>query len=589
METEFEQVPVADCPCLSGNEAELTDEEVGFFRDTASVDFYNGTVAMSRLIARNYTELGTRELHTSTILAREMGKTLGGDAVRILLFDRTNDERKWVSWEEFAQTRKSLGEENVETHGVFGILEGDDPQGSTIYIRGDMDALPTHDGKAKHMCGHNVHTSWLKMNCEILQAYKERFGALPFRRVVFIGEVNEEGMASPIFGPVEMVKAGLFEITGKPDIVVGSHLVACQPEGTLAIEEGAALAAEGRFNIRLVPAENYNGPDLEIVKNEIEYQITSEMESEVPRTSFGTLRLVEDTAKELPRVLVRIADSKTASQESWLQASVLKDEYSFSATIDGDLQMVETPEGQKREDELLIEETIDRVKSDWTKLGVPVEYKIKPSRDNQIEFIIRTRPGHVASGGPNVEYFGSAVIHALYEKYGGQIRSGAPIEPKEIAGSISIKTADWRAQGENQARTIREIIDEVLAKMGADGVEMELSWSIDTPPVINDDNLRNMALEVAQKAGIEISSAGLPNMAAESFSYWQELSGAPGIYLAIGGADRKLFEETLKSKNSIPESMMHHNPKFTYQESAIPYGAITAALAIKFGKAVKKT
>lgn len=588
MINEFEQISTPDNSCSPIAEAGLSDEEVGFFREAATGDSCRGAVAMSRLIADHYPELGTCELHTSTILAREMGKTLGGDAVRILLFDKATDERKWVSWEEFAQARKSLGEENIETHGVFGVMEGDDPQGEIIYIRGDMDALPTEDGKAKHMCGHNVHTSWLKMNCEILHAYKKRFGVLPFRRVVFIGEVNEEGMASPVFGPIEMAKAGLFEIAGKPDIVIGSHLAACQPEGTVSIEKDAALAAEGRINIKLIPDKAYHGPDLEIVKNEIEYQIANDMKSEEAKTSFGSLHLVEDIAKELPKILVRVVDSKSKSQESGLRTSMLKGEYSCSVIIDGDLEIRETPGGEKREDELVIERAVDQIKSDWAKLGIAVECDVKVSPNNQLEFIIITRPGHVAFGGPNVEYFGSAVIHALYERYGDRVKSQSPLEAKEIAGSIRIKAADWKNQDTAGKEKIKRIIDETLSSMGAEGVESELSWLIDTPPVINDEALRSTALDAAQKAGIEITTIGLPHLAAESFSYWLELSGAKGLYLAIGGAERESFANVFESKSPIPESMMHHNPNFAYQEGAIAYGAIIGALAITFGKASKR-
>lgn len=584
MSVEFENIPTADGSSPPESETELTDEEIEFFRD-ASGDSYNRTVAMSRLIADNYPEIGTRELHTSTVLARELGKNLGNEAVKILLVDKENDENKWVDWKEFSEARRVLGEENIETNGVFGILEGDDPQGPIILIRGDMDAMLTQDGEAKHMCGHNVHTSWLKMNCEILKAYREKFGRLPFQRVVFVGEVNEEGMASPVFGPVEMVKAGLFDVAGKPDIVIGSHIVACQPEGTVAVEEGAALSGEGRFNIRLIPRQDYRGPDLEVIKNEIEYRIAQEMKGEEPMTSFGTMRLAENIAEELPKVLVRIADSKTASQKDELRANSLKGQYSFSAEISGNLETQKTPEGLRREDELIIEKTIEKAKEIWDRLGVPVDYEIRPSEGNRIEFSIRARPGHVSFGGPNVEYLGSAVIHALNDRYGSRIKSDVPIEEKEIVGSIRMRTADWKNQGEECTGKVKDIVDGVLAEIGEVGVTAELSWSIDVPPVINDNKLRDMTLVAAQKAGIEISEAGLPNMAAETFSFWQQLSDAPGIYLAIGGASRELFEETLKSGDPIPEEMMHHNPSFTYQDNAIPYGAIMSALAVRFGKA----
>ncbi len=588
MNIETQEIPTADGPQGLGPETELSDEEIGFFREAATSDLYNGVVAMSRLIADRYPEVGTKELYTSTILARELGKTLGKDAVKILLFDKTSDEKKWVGWEEFSKARKELGEENIETNGVFGVMEGDDPQGPIIYIRGDMDALPTYDDQAKHLCGHNVHTSWLKLNCEALAGYKERFGRLPFKRAVFVGEVNEEGIASPIFGPNEMVKAGLFKVAGKPDIIIGSHLAACQPEGTVAIEGGATLSAEGRFGIKLIPNEKYHGPDLEIVKNEVEYQIASRMESEEPKSSFGTLRLVEDTANELPKMLVRIVDSKTQSQESGLRASVLKEEYSFSVIIEGDLQREETPEGNKREDELVIENAMNQIKSDWARLEIAVECEVKTSENNQIEFTLATRPGHVAFGGPNVEYFGSAIIHALYEKYGHRVKSQLPLEPKEIAGSIHIKAVDWNSREEDGGLRIKEIIDQTLSKMGVDGVESELSWSIDTPPVINDEALRNIALATAGKAGVEITTMGLPHLAAESFSYWLGLSGAKGLYLAIGGADRKSFTEVIESKSPIPEEMMHHNPNFAYQESAIAYGVVMSALAVAYGKKAKE-
>lgn len=581
----FNHEEVAQEEDLVVKEPHLTDEEIDLIRNSASSgDAYKRTIAMSRLIARGYPEVGTKELHTSTILARELEKTLGPDNVKILLADRKAGETRFVDQTEFMRIRSERGED-IETHGVFGTLEGDDAEGPIIMIRGDMDALLTQEGVPKHMCGHNVHTAWLKMNAEILRDYKEKFGQLPFQRVIFVGEVNEEGAVSPVFGPEEMVNANMLELTGKPDIVLGAHVLAAQPEGTVSIEKEAVTASEGRFNIKLVPGPSYQGPDLEVLKSEIEFRLCSELKSEEIRGSFGTMKLVENVAEILPEELIRVSDSKSVSEtERRLVPNSLKDGVSFVLSVNSHVEDAGIQEDSERNIRLIIKNSMNEFKDQWSKLGIPIEYEITPTTEGGAEFRIHTRPGHIAFGGPNVEYMGAAVIHDLYIKFGNNLKINQPVEAKEITGRFSFRCADWVARGEQHATTMQRVISETIESMGAQDIQFEFTKTLDIPPVVNDDVLRNTALGVAKKAEVEITEAGLPHMGAETFSFWEKLTKAKSLYIGVGGAGKDLFDRTLSSDQPAPEEMMHHNPKFTYQESVIPYGAFMAALAIEYGK-----
>lgn len=133
--------------------------------------------------------------------------------------------------------------------GVVGVLRNGD--GPTALLRADMDALPVEErtglayastargvnaeGKdvpVMHACGHDVHVTCLLGACQILA--RER-GTWAGTVLAVFQPAEEEGD-----GAAAMVRDGLFDRFGKPEVVLGQH-VAPIPAGLIALRPGPAF------------------------------------------------------------------------------------------------------------------------------------------------------------------------------------------------------------------------------------------------------------------------------------------------------------------------------------------------------------
>ena len=143
--------------------------------------------------------------------------------------------------------------------GVVGLLRNGD--GPTVMLRADMDALPVeeatglpHASKAKmkdregntvpvgHMCGHDMHVSWLAGATALFAAAREAWrGTL--MAVFQPGEETAEGSQA-------MIDDGLFKRFPKPAIVLGQHVMV-GPAGAVAGRIGAITSAADSLQIRL--------------------------------------------------------------------------------------------------------------------------------------------------------------------------------------------------------------------------------------------------------------------------------------------------------------------------------------------------
>src|SRR5690606_2882728 len=87
-----------------------------------------------------------------------------------------------------ADQLKSFGievKEGIATTGLIAEIKGRNPDGKTIALRADMDALPINEAndipyKSKvsgvmHACGHDVHTASLLGTAKILNEVKDQF------------------------------------------------------------------------------------------------------------------------------------------------------------------------------------------------------------------------------------------------------------------------------------------------------------------------------------------------------------------------------------------------------------------------------
>ncbi|MCA0452736.1 MAG: amidohydrolase [Chloroflexi bacterium] len=166
-----------------------------------------------------YPELGFEEFRTSGLVADELRK-LGLEV----------------------QTQ-------VGRTGVVGMLEGEH-DGPTVLVRADMDALPIQElntvdyisrvGGKMHACGHDAHMTIALGVAKILS----RFRADIHGRVKFVFQPGEEGHG----GALEMIKDGILK-NPVPDVVLGLHVWAELPIGTIGVASGAVMSGSSVFRI----------------------------------------------------------------------------------------------------------------------------------------------------------------------------------------------------------------------------------------------------------------------------------------------------------------------------------------------------
>ncbi len=143
--------------------------------------------------------------------------------------------------------------------GVVGVLANG--AGPVVLLRADMDALPLAEKTGlpyassalgvdragtevpvMHACGHDVHVTCLLGAAAHFAAHPDEVtGTL----IVLFQPAEELGA-----GARAMVDDGLFDVVGRPDVVLGQH-VAPIPAGALALHPGLTLSASDSLNITL--------------------------------------------------------------------------------------------------------------------------------------------------------------------------------------------------------------------------------------------------------------------------------------------------------------------------------------------------
>ncbi|NYI90598.1 hippurate hydrolase [Amycolatopsis endophytica] len=143
--------------------------------------------------------------------------------------------------------------------GVAGVLRNG--PGPVVMLRADIDALPVAEktglpyaSEARaanaqgdevpvmHACGHDMHATWLDGAARVLAGHRTAWqGTLA---VVF--QPGEEKGS----GAEAMVRDGLFDRTGTPEVVLGQH-VAPGPAGWVLTRPGVLMAATDALRIVL--------------------------------------------------------------------------------------------------------------------------------------------------------------------------------------------------------------------------------------------------------------------------------------------------------------------------------------------------
>ena len=153
-----------------------------------------------------------------------------------------------------AQELRSLGfavTEKVGNTGVVAVFKNG--PGKTVLIREDMDALPLlektgvpyastvpvkdlagKDSPAMHACAHDSHVTSLLGTARVLTALRDRWTGT----LVLIAQPAEEIGA----GALAMITDGLFTRFPVPDYVLGMHVWAGLPAGTVAYVPGPVTA-----------------------------------------------------------------------------------------------------------------------------------------------------------------------------------------------------------------------------------------------------------------------------------------------------------------------------------------------------------
>ncbi len=167
--------------------------------------------------------------------------------------------------------------ENVGGTGVVGVLKNG--PGPVILLRADMDGLPVEEksGLANaskvrqkdrsgieqpvmHACGHDTHMTGLVSTARQLAARKADWAGT----VIFIGQPAEEIVG----GAKAMMQDGLYKRFGTPDYVLGWHVGAGMPTGTVNVAEGVTYSAADTIDI-VVPGVGTHGASPHLGKDPV--------------------------------------------------------------------------------------------------------------------------------------------------------------------------------------------------------------------------------------------------------------------------------------------------------------------------------
>lgn len=164
-----------------------------------------------------------------------------------------------------AELARRLTEDGFEVHtgigrtGVVGVLRNG--EGPTVLLRADIDALPVEeqtglsyastargvdsqgrDVPLMHACGHDMHATWLSGAAHLLAASRDEWSGT-LLALFQPGEEAGDGAAG-------MVRDGLFDRVGRPDVVFGQHIVP-GPAGWVLTRPGVIMAATDTLRITL--------------------------------------------------------------------------------------------------------------------------------------------------------------------------------------------------------------------------------------------------------------------------------------------------------------------------------------------------
>lgn len=155
-----------------------------------------------------------------------------------------------------ANVLKEMGlqpQERVGGNGVVAVIEGRG-EGKCVGLRADFDALevtedtdfpfPSQIKGMMHACGHDAHTAMLLGAAYVLNEMRDRFNG----KVKLIFQPSEENVSDS--GAKRMIADGCLE-NPHVDAMFGQHVWPEFPVGTVAIRNGAMMAASDQIRIKI--------------------------------------------------------------------------------------------------------------------------------------------------------------------------------------------------------------------------------------------------------------------------------------------------------------------------------------------------
>lgn len=161
-------------------------------------------------------------------------------------------------------------------NGVIGTVESD-RAGPVVALRADMDALPITEetgapfsskfGGTMHACGHDVHMACLLGAGAVLTRNRSHLRGTV--KLIF-QPAEEEGQRG---GALPLLERGAFE-NPRVDYVLGQHVAAEVPIGSVGWKKGALMASPDHFEIRVRGTPGHastphQGPDAILAAAEI--------------------------------------------------------------------------------------------------------------------------------------------------------------------------------------------------------------------------------------------------------------------------------------------------------------------------------
>jgi len=181
---------------------------------------------------------------------------------------------------------------DVGGYGIFGFIEGKNPEKKCVAIRADMDALPIKEEtslpfKSKnegvmHACGHDVHMSSQLGAIKILNELKDKFEG----RVMFIFQPSEEFYPG---GALKMLREGIFdEVT--PSNIFAYHSTPEIDCGYIGMKEGKCMASTDEIYIDIIGKGGHGAtPDLNIDPIVVASHIVIALQTIVSRNASPTI------------------------------------------------------------------------------------------------------------------------------------------------------------------------------------------------------------------------------------------------------------------------------------------------------------